>query len=1084
MLQSFNYHRRCYFDSVFLIPQSVVMSNNTLLPGVVLLSNLVAFNTSLPSLSYVVDVEADITAFLTIALPFIFMWLIGIAFVSYHTDDDGYLTGARSVLGNNCPPAFRFFTQILVYVLEGGQLISCAFGRAATRDLMSGNSFFNPSWRYLWNEDYFTGFPILAGLQIIMMLFMVIPTILWFVLQRSTFLRFTKFYRDGALGACISMVQDCFMVWFVLPITIQLLRGIPCRYYISGEPADALGGATSCGSAQHRSYALAGGIIAALAYMVGMTAGTIPELVKRATDTALNGRYVSVSFAIKAMIAVVYVVASENHPFYHLSFTLFLQMLLLFISISMRPCLIERINFHRSAAFALSIIPTVMCLVATALADPVAVLPFGVGFSFLGAAVILLILKYYTMVCGKLLPEINFNDGKYKGDICLGWNLPHGHGTLDFAESKFTGRFVFGKYDGYGVTISVAEEMVADQYIAKRIKDGDVRSEEEIRQDIARQFFNGMHRDGKRNGFGTTNVMKNPGELSYEGFWRDDMYNGSGTKKFDNGDEFQGEFVDMLEDGIGTWSFDTSLGPHKVTGLWERGIFTEVVLSPDEVYEGETRYGVPHGEGKMTIGDIVFEGEWRAGKMHGLGTVESPEGQYDGNFFEGEYHDQGTWTDDVSVYSGKFKHGLKHGHGREETEDGVYEGMFEEGDRNGYGTFTYSNGAVYQGSWRDGEYSGAGYLKTDEFEFDGVWLNGKRHGGRGHIEYTNGEQYLGGWANDRFQDNGILRLPGLGEFHGTFDNGNKVGLGRFNFLDGSEYIGNWEDDRAHGEGKFVFSSRKAVYLLASMDAYDSRQMMSNSRDRYFLDFGGTYVGEFQAGEMSGEGAVTASDGTLYEGEWQHSVPHGHGVLTYPSGGEYVGEWVNGQREGRGIMEYVDNRSYEGEWLNGRRHGQGVLRAPNGDILHEGDWLADVPVATNRLKVEVEIPTVDVDEFIREIMPAASSATEIEESRFRKRLEIEEVYMRLVVSTILEEELATVRFAKAFFQSTHAFKRAEIVQEESETSRALQKATLAKVLNVFKAMFRYEHDREPKKSDLVNNRIIAPIYRRYQELAQK
>ena len=179
-------------------------------------------------------------------------------------------------------------------------------------------------------------------------------------------------------------------------------------------------------------------------------------------------------------------------------------------------------------------------------------------------------------------------------------------------------------------------------------------------------------------------------------------------KKFDNNEEFCGIFVDGIEHGEGTWSFETSLGHHKVSGLWETGRYTNVSLDPDEVYEGECRYGVPHRDGMLTIGDFVLEGERRAGKMHGLGTAQSPEGQYDGTFFEGEYHGRG----------GKFKNSLKHGYGREEGGTGVYEGMFRCGQRHGYGTWDDGE-PFFQGTWDDGAFvEGSKFVTSDKEAFD------------------------------------------------------------------------------------------------------------------------------------------------------------------------------------------------------------------------------------------------------------------------------------------------------------------------------------------------------------------------------
>ena len=74
------------------------MSFNETLKGVTVLSGwVIGVNVSLPPLSFIVDDAKDIDSFLAIALPFFFLWLGGLAYGVYRTDDDGYVYGTRSV---------------------------------------------------------------------------------------------------------------------------------------------------------------------------------------------------------------------------------------------------------------------------------------------------------------------------------------------------------------------------------------------------------------------------------------------------------------------------------------------------------------------------------------------------------------------------------------------------------------------------------------------------------------------------------------------------------------------------------------------------------------------------------------------------------------------------------------------------------------------------------------------------------------------------------------------------------------------------------------------------------------------------
>jgi len=79
-----------------------------------------------------------------------------------------------------------------------------------------------------------------------------------------------------------------------------------------------------------------------------------------------------------------------------------------------------------------------------------------------------------------------------------------------------------------------------------------------------------------------------------------------------------------------------------------------------------------------------------------------------------------------SIYKGKCKKGLAHGKG---TAIGVdtYKGRFTKGLPNGKGTYTWANGDIYTGQWRDGMRNGEGQLSIKVMEkdsiLDGLWEN-------------------------------------------------------------------------------------------------------------------------------------------------------------------------------------------------------------------------------------------------------------------------------------------------------------------------------------------------------------------------
>ena len=101
----------------------------------------------------------------------------------------------------------------------------------------------------------------------------------------------------------------------------------------------------------------------------------------------------------------------------------------------------------------------------------------------------------------------------------------------------------------------------------------------------------------------------------------------------------------------------------------------------DNVYVGELRNGVPHGEGTLTSPDgAKYVGEWQDGKYHGQGTYTFPDGEkYVGEWRDSKKHGQGTYTyPDGEKYVGGFKDG-KRWSGTFYEEYGNVEGTYTNG---------------------------------------------------------------------------------------------------------------------------------------------------------------------------------------------------------------------------------------------------------------------------------------------------------------------------------------------------------------------------------------------------------------------
>ncbi|MCW8906852.1 MAG: hypothetical protein OQL28_06360 [Sedimenticola sp.] len=114
----------------------------------------------------------------------------------------------------------------------------------------------------------------------------------------------------------------------------------------------------------------------------------------------------------------------------------------------------------------------------------------------------------------------------------------------------------------------------------------------------------------------------------------------------------------------------------------------------------------------------------------------------------------------------------------------LYRGDFKNGKRHGIGTYDYESGNRYHGEWRNAERTGYGifYWAKDGEKYVGQFKNGKRHG-QGTYYYKSGNKYEGSWKT-----------------------GNRHGLGLYTYgegkSEGTKYLGHYENSKRHGPGTY------------------------------------------------------------------------------------------------------------------------------------------------------------------------------------------------------------------------------------------------------------------------------------------
>ena len=178
-------------------------------------------------------------------------------------------------------------------------------------------------------------------------------------------------------------------------------------------------------------------------------------------------------------------------------------------------------------------------------------------------------------------------------------------------------------------------------------------------------------------------LKKNYEDGSLEGDFEGRRLVGVGTKRYDNGEVYEGEF-------------DAALLPHgQGTYTWPSG----------HKFIGSHLHNVMDGQGQLSFPDgSVYDGEFKHDKQNGNGVMRYADGNvYEGQFANDAPHGIGkyTWANG-DTYEGQLEMGRRHGRGKLIKTDGhVYEGEFKNDKVEGEGQLTYPNGSVYTGKIRE-----------------------------------------------------------------------------------------------------------------------------------------------------------------------------------------------------------------------------------------------------------------------------------------------------------------------------------------------------------------------------------------------
>jgi hypothetical protein len=201
------------------------------------------------------------------------------------------------------------------------------------------------------------------------------------------------------------------------------------------------------------------------------------------------------------------------------------------------------------------------------------------------------------------------------------------------------------------------------------------------------------------------------------------------------------------------------------------------------------------------------------------------------------YH--GQWNDNFEM-EGYGKYFLK-------NEKVLAEGVWEKGELKKARIF-YPNGELYEGEMTNSNYNGKGKLISQNYEYDGEFVDGEKTG-EGTIKYKDGTEYTWRFSQNNFNGYGNMKWNNDLEYKGYFKDNCLEGNGTLFNKRGEKYEGNFEKNAFHGKGKYIYSN------------------------------GDEYEGDFEYGIRKGRGIYKKNNGFIYEGLWDNNVPNGYGKIT-------------------------------------------------------------------------------------------------------------------------------------------------------------------------------------------------------------
>jgi hypothetical protein len=192
--------------------------------------------------------------------------------------------------------------------------------------------------------------------------------------------------------------------------------------------------------------------------------------------------------------------------------------------------------------------------------------------------------------------------------------------------------------------------------------------------------------------------------------------------------------------------------------------------------------------------------------------------------------------------------------------------------------------------------------------YEGEMLDTKREG-RGICLYSNGMLYEGSWKRDKEHGKGKLMTADRQRiiYEGDFERGRMQGIGTYFY--------------AQAENSLSATSNCPLTPNGTAGRSGSTVVAPTTNPS-----GGTGVGKKKTLATSKKGGdastlpgdVPEDPGSRYTGDFKENMRNGYGTYFFPDGSVYTGMWRDGMMCGRGVFTWPDQSVYDGEWKDGKR----------------------------------------------------------------------------------------------------------------------------------------------------------------------